>query len=501
MVTPAAQLIQSQSPAPGQSVSVWKEFSETARGFLFRKTWQSQPGPAAKAWLSWAHHEHLLLTLLAHREAKHVVQVAGLQVQAEQVEVVTLDAGLDFQRDWLDRVALQGEPLFSQPTEALKFARACLCGLLSIHKIDMMHGDIKSDNLCIHAKATVHGTHDTTGTGVGSPLALDLDSLRWIDFAYAVCREPALKFVLPTDPDRLAYLPEPFRMAIRTAQATGEPMHIQRAACAQVDLFGLWCMLSNTVVASSTEGDWAVWHAWLRNCKKIATEAVTGSAAFEAPTQQLLSEVEQKLAQLQVPAAQWGTATTALRPETGVVLATPLLKASPTPLLTPLLPSLQAVPATQQVPLSAPTEEPLAQAISVAAITDSQPQSNAPAALLASVRQSGVYRQRGWLGIAVLSLLFVWIDQRFEQMGLKLSDLGFALGLLAMVLAIPAMMGSVWHAFTRSSTAQAWGRYSGLLLCGIAAYFSVVLLSAGAPGLLMAGVFLVLTLLWVALLF
>ena len=500
MVTPAPQLIQSQSPAPGQSVSVWKEFSETARGFLFRKTWQSQPGPAAKAWLSWAHHEHLLLTLLAHRDAKHVVQVAGLQVQAEQVEVVTLDAGLDFQRDWLDRVALQGEPLFLQPTEALKFARACLCGLLSIHKIDMMHGDIKSDNLCIHAKTPVGSTNGTTGAGVGSRLVLDLDSLRWIDFAYAVCREPALKFVLPTDPDRLAYLPEPFRMAIRTAQATGDPMHIQRAACAQVDLFGLWCMLSSAVVASPTDGGWAVWHAWLKSCKKLATQPFNGSAPFEAPTQQLLSETEITLAQLQVPAAQWGEATTALRAETGVVQATPLLPASQTPLLTPLLPSLQALPATQQVPV-VPTEEPLAPASSVAAITDSQPQTNAPTALLASVRQSGVYRQRGWLGIAVLSLLFVWIDQRYVQMGLKLSDLGFALGLLAMVLAIPAILGTVWHALTRASTAQAWARYSGLSLCGIAAYFSVLIFSAGAPVLPMAGVFLLLTLLLVALLF
>ncbi|MFM1924821.1 MAG: hypothetical protein RIT44_627 [Pseudomonadota bacterium] len=538
MVTPAPQLIQTQSPAPGQSVSVWKEFSETARGYLFRKTWQSQPGPAAKAWLSWAHHEHLLLTLLAHREAKHVVQVAGLQVHADHVEVVTVDAGLDFQRDWLDRVALQGESLFLQPTEALKLARACLRGLLSIHKIDMMHGDIKSDNLCINAKVTgnvncnVKGNSTGNNTDTATRLVLDLDSLRWIDFAYAVCREQALKFVLPTDPDRLAYLPDQFRMAIRTAQTTGEPVHIQRAACAQVDLYSLWCMLTRAVAVPTADAGWAVWREWLWACKKLATGPFTGSAAFEAPTQQLLSEVERKLAQLHVPPAQWGEAITALRPETGVVPVTPLLHVGQTPLLTPLVPPmvfpLQPVPEKGRVPAAetaanqttdqaseqaveqateqAPeqTADAPLQALAATEIADmsvGQPKTKTLASILASVGQSRLVMQRGGLGIAALAILFAWIDRRFVQMDLKLTDLGFALGLLAMVLAIPALMGSVWHAITRSPRAQAWARYAGLVLCGIAGYFVMVLFAAGTPGLHIAGVLLVLTLPFVALLF
>jgi hypothetical protein len=526
MVKPAPQLIQTQSPAPGQSVSVWKEFSETARGYSFRKTWQSRPGPAAKEWLSWAHHEHLLLTLLAHRQAKHVVQVAGLQVHADHVEVVTVDAGLDFQRDWLDRVALQGVPLFLQPTEALKFARACLCGLLSIHEIDMMHGDIKSDNLCINAKVTGNVKGNSTdnntdnNTDTATRLVLDLDSLRWIDFAYAVSREQALKFVLPTDPDRLAYLPDQFRMAIRTAQATGEPVHIQRAACAQVDLFSLWCMLTRAVVVPTADASWAIWHEWLRACQKLASEPFTVSAAFEAPTQQLLSEVEHTLAQLHVPAATWGEAITALRPETSVVPATPLLHVDQTPLLTPLVqpmvPPSQPVLETGRVqaaetPADQATEQASKQAadappqaLAAAEIADlsvGQPNSKTLASILASVGQSWIGLQRGGLGIAALAILFVWIDQRFVQMDLKLTDLGFTLGLLAMVLAIPALMGSVWHAVTRSARAKAWARYSGLSLFGIASYFLMVLFSAGTPGLHIGAALLVLTLPFVALLF
>jgi hypothetical protein len=353
---------------------------------------------------------------------------------------------------------------------------------------------------------------------------LDLDSLRWIDFAYAVCREQALKFVLPTDPDRLAYLPDQFRMAIRTAQATGEPVHIQRAACAQVDLYSLWCMLTRAVAVPTADAGWAVWHEWLWACKKLATEPFTGSAAFEAPTQQLLSEVEQKLAQLHVPPAQWGEAITALRPEIGVVPATPLLHVDQTPLLTPLVQPMvfplqpvsekERVPAaetaadqtTDQASEQAPEQtsdappQPLA-ATEIADMSVGQPKTKTLASILASVGQSGLVMQRGGLGMAALAMLFAWIDRRFVQMDLKLTDLGFALGLLAMVLAIPALMGSVWHAITRSPRAQAWARYAGLALCGIAGYFVMVLFSAGMPGLHIAGVLLVLTLPFVALLF
>jgi hypothetical protein len=130
-----------------------------------------------------------------------------------------------------------------------------------------------------------------------------------------------------------------------------------------------------------------------------------------------------------------------------------------------------------------------------------QPKTKTLASILASVGQSGLVMQRGGWGIAALAILFAWIDRRFVQMDLKLTDLGFALGLLAMVLAIPALMGSVWHAITRSPRAQAWARYAGLSLCGIAGYFVMVLFSAGTPGLHIAGVLLVLTLPFVALLF
>lgn len=479
---PAAQLIQTQSPGPGQSVSVWKESDEAGHGLVYRKIWQSQTGPLAKAWLSWAHHEHLLLTLLAHHDAKHVVQVAGLHVHLERVEVVTADAGPDFQRDWLDHAAAQGVPLLAYPQEALKLARACLQALQSVHALGVMHGDFKSDNLCI----------DRFDADPQALLSMDLGSLRLIDFAYAVYREQPLKFVLPTDPERLTYLPEFFRTAIKTAQATGEPSHIQCVACAQVDLYSLWHMLSSTVPVSPEDGHWMLWHQWMKACKQSALTLLPASRAFDEPTVKLLALTEKLLHQLSEPQTQWGQAKTTVRASAAQAQATPLMHGMQTPMLTPLVvPRMPMVQAVSEVPQPLPpseTQVPMVLEAAGAARSD-------------SVGRNFWQQQRWWLLLVLLALVFTWIDRRFVQTRLTLSDEGFALGLLAMALAVPAAVGAIGQAIFRSARAQAWVRYPGLILCGIALYFLAMLFPAGVPLLHLALAAVVLTLLAAALLF
>ena len=326
----SAQLIQTQSPAPGHSVSVWKEPTADSLNFCYRKIWQSHPGPTSKAWLSWAHHEHLLLTLLAHRDAKYVVQVAGLQVHTESVEVVTVDAGLDLQRHWLDLAASQGTQLLMHQADALKLTRACLKALQAIHALGVMHGDFKSDNLCIKACAAEPQ----------SPIWMDLDSLRLIDFAYAVYREQPLKFVLPIDPDRLDYMPEQYRSAIRSAQAKDDPSCISRAACAQVDLYGLWHMLTKVVPASSGDAQWTAWNHWLSDCKQAVMKTLPASRPFDEQTTNLLELTEKLLIALDQPKDGWGQIRTGLRTMNAEAGTTPLISSLQTPMLTPLV-SLQ----------------------------------------------------------------------------------------------------------------------------------------------------------------
>ena len=481
MVMPAAQLIQTQSPAPGQSVSVWKEPGGSDVDGCYRKIWQCQAGPAAKAWLSWAHHEHLVLTLLAHRDAKHVVQVAGLQVHPDLVEVVTLDAGPDFQRDWLDRAAAQGGPLLLEPEDALKFARACLKALEAIHALGVMHGDFKSDNLCIKA----------IKMNPESGVALDLESLRLIDFAYAVYREQPLRFVLPTDPDRLAYMPDTYRAAIKKAQATADPSHIQQAACAQVDLYSLWYMLSNVVPSNLQDGRWMVWQEWMHACRKAAREPLITLTAFDAPTKQMLALTEKMLGQLAEPQSRWAQVATTLPSWEIQSGETPLANAHPTKLLTPLI----------EIRLSAVTtgaSEPSSQQMTVQA--SSVKLKDQPSSSTSRVRQNIWQYQRWWVIVASLAFLYGWLDHRFAETGLKLTDLGFGLGLLAMALAFPVVLGALWRAVFHSRSACSWVRYPGLVLCGIAAYFLVVLVPVGVSVSQLTAFLVLLTLLVVALL-
>lgn len=460
----SAQLIQTQSAASGQSVSVWKEPVEGGLGssWVFRKVWQSPPAGGGKAWLSWAHHEHFVLTLLAHGDARHVVHVAGLQVHPECVEVVTHDAGPDFRRDWLK--PLTAPVLLTRQADALKLARSCLRALHAVHALGMVHGDVKADNVCVHARPTLQG----------EPLSLDLGSLRLIDFAYAVYRERPLKFVLPTDPDRLDYLPDFYRAAIRQAQAQGDPAPIQRAACAQVDVFSLRCLLRE-VVPEASVADGAAWQRWLQACAEVCAEPVAAQALY-VPTARLLDLAESLLQELQEPPVQWDAAVTTLTTQRLETAATPLLQVQATPVLTPLL----------------------AQA--------SEPVASAPASMVQApeqlVAQGAVAQPSGgndWrvdlLALLLLAGVFAWIDRRFVQTGTVLSDLGFALGLLALALAPWLLVASAWHVWAASPRARHWARAPGLGLCAIAAHYLVVLFPQGMSAITLGLLLLLLALL------
>ena len=476
----SAQLIKTQSPAPGHSVSVWKEPTADDLNFCYRKIWQSHPGPTSKAWLSWAHHEHLLLTLLAHRDAKHVVQVSGLQVHTESVEVVTFDAGLDLQRHWLDLAASQGIQLLTHQADALKLARACLKALQAIHALGVMHGDFKSDNLCIKACAAEPQY----------PILMDLESLRLIDFAYAVYREQPLKFVLPIDPDRLDYMPDQYRSAIRSAQANDDPSCISHAACAQVDLYGLWHMLTKVVPASSGDAQWTVWINWLSACKQAVMKSLPTSRPFDELTTHLLESTEKLLIALNQPKAEWGQIRTGLRTMNAEAGITPLISSLQTPMLTPLV-SLQIPAETLNSVIKELVESEVALPVSV--------QSEAPA-IRSTLRNLWQFH-RWWLIVSVLALTFVWVDARYVQAGLQLTDWDFGLGVVAMLLAAPAVLGALVHAFSRTGTSRTWVRYSGLVLCAIAVHFLALLFPSGVPVLYLVALLVLMTLFIAALLF
>jgi len=306
-----AQLIQSQNPSPDCSVSVWKELASEHTHqhprWQYRKVWASNNPRLNTAWLSWAHHEHLVLTLLAGRGAQHVVQVSGLQVSSSKVELMTLDAGSDFERDWLGPARLaQKETLWVSEDDALKWARACLMALESVHRLGLVHGDLKSDNICITAS-------QSTGS---SGKRIDLSSIRLIDFAYSLYRDAPLQFVLPTDPIKLDYLPEFFKSALAKAQSKNNVSLLNAVACANIDLYSLSCQLEKTV-SSNMASQWKDWSYFLEMCRREGQSRsensfFKGQTNFEASTQKLLKMVESILKKRHVLQDEWVWADTAL---------------------------------------------------------------------------------------------------------------------------------------------------------------------------------------------
>jgi|GEM_PF-2294145 len=299
------ELIQRQEFGPYQSVSAWCEPGKGAGPQRYRKVWQSAPGHKADAWLSWAHHEHLMLTLLAGHGAEHVVLISGLQVNPGQVELVTLDAGPELQRDWLAR---SYAPLFAGEAQALKLARSCVRALVSIHRLGVVHGDVKTDNLRVQPSA--------------NPRGLDLSRLR------------------------------------------------------------------RTIRAVETGLDHAPGNA--------AVHALAGRCGSYGPAN---------------------------------VAADTLAR---------LAPAGDASPATQR-----PAQSRL-----------------------------GSPRWQGVLASAILAALFALIDRHFVGAGLRLDDLGYALGLSAFALAVPLLLSAGWQAMRPTPRYAFWLRLLALALLLIAAYFT-----------------------------
>ena len=429
-----AHLIQSQNPSPDCSVSVWKEFAPENTHqhprWQYRKVWASSNPSLNASWLSWAHHEHLVLTLLAGRGAKHVVQVSGLQISPSKVELMTLDAGSDFERDWLGPARLaQKETLWASEQDALKWARACLMALESVHRLGLVHGDLKSDNICITPS-------QSTGS---SGKRIDLSSIRLIDFAYSLYRDAPLQFVLPTDPIKLDYLPEFFKSALTKAQSQNNVSPLNAVACANIDLYSLSCLLKKTVACDMTS-QWKDWSKFLEICRREGQLCSENSIFkrqpnFEAPTQKLLKTLETMLKSRNVLQDEWLWADTAI---VASVAPTPLIRTSVHEVvLTPLVlgPRLES------------------------------PKPAAPYGLAYA-----------WVYAYLMLIATLWaIDSAYTKYALLLSDVGYYLAILAMPifswLSFMIIKGLI------QKQAPVWGawRTSFLLLFSIEIYFGTTL--------------------------
>ena len=226
-------------------------------------------------------------------------------------------------------------------------------------------------------------------------------------------------------------------------------------------------------------------------CKQAVMKSLPASRPFDEMTTNLLVSTENLLIELDQPKAEWGQVRTALRTLNVEACATPLIPALQTPMLTPLSPF--------RIPTETlKTDKPDLVEIEEAGLPITA-QAEAPA-IRPTLRNLWQF-QRWWFIVLVLALVFLWIDTHYVQAGLQLTDWDFGLGLLAMVLATPAVVGALVHAYSHSGSSRIWVRYPGLVLCGIAAHFLVLLFSVGVPVLYLGALLVLMTLLMAALLF
>lgn len=400
-----SELIREKKVLANQRVSVWRDKTELP-GMLritYRKSWECHRTDEADAWLSWAHHEHLLLSMLAGRGAQYVAVVSDLHVEDQRVELVTLDAGPELQRDWLNRV----RPALQTEYDFLKLIYYCLLALKEIHEIGIVHGDFKADNICI----AQHGAQDK----------LDLRSLKIIDFAFSLSRDNHLRFVLPIDPERIDYLPNFYKDAIRKAQAIKQPSVIQLACCPEVDLYSLGVMVEKCIllVKPLECKYWTTLVELINHCKQVGARKPSKVQLwwrkdFAQPTIQAVYKAEKLLRSEPPPLQEFSSTITPL--------GTPIAPVSPpvsTPLTTPL-----ALDRAIDHSLS-----PIVTSKDLVVSTNSKTRSS-------FITEKKQKRQWLWLVTTILlSFLFYRINYIYERDNLIVSDTGYYLGLAAIVLA------------------------------------------------------------------
>jgi len=201
----------------------------------------------------WTERETRFVGHFGGARMPQVVQPALLKFQASGIERVdTQDAGPSLDNWQKLRGIREGQPsrcvsLFDDVGEVALLLRACLKALHGLHKLGIVHCDIKADNLCL--------------AYLGDPLGedgirLDYGELRVIDFAFSVWpdgRGWELKDYLPIDPNSpQADYVSPWFKQVLLEDRRHCPPQAWRELDYGVDLYALGVMLRKLLASRSS---------------------------------------------------------------------------------------------------------------------------------------------------------------------------------------------------------------------------------------------------------
>jgi len=194
----------------------------------------------------WIDRENSFLFDFESKKLRHVVKLAGLERDDDGPHtpivrfLATFDAGITIE-DWLNvrpRYAdgtTQAHP-FTHAYMFFSLLKACLVALKEIHRIGIVHCDIKADNICLPYSPYPFNSESD------NPITIDFEHIRLIDFAFSITPERLLKHHLPILP-KAPYQSNSLKSALQTDYS---PSQQQNLAVQQldwrVDLFSLGYM-------------------------------------------------------------------------------------------------------------------------------------------------------------------------------------------------------------------------------------------------------------------
>jgi hypothetical protein len=237
----------------------------------------------------------------------------------------------------------------------------------------------------------------------------------------------------------IPYLPEFFKSALAKAQSQNNVSPLNAVACANIDLYSLSCQLEKTV-SSNMASQWKDWSYFLEMCRREGQSRsensfFKGQTNFEAPTQKLLKMVETILKKRHVPLGEWVWADTAI-----------VTSVDPTPLISSSVYEVVLTPLVQGPHMQVPKP--------------SSPYGLAYA----------------WAYAYLILIATLWvIDSAYTKYSLTLSDVGYYLALLSML--IFSWLSIVIIKSLIKKQPPVWGawRTSVLLLFSIEIFFGFTL--------------------------
>lgn len=168
--------------ADGANSDVWRIPPSAGVGAVFKKVMSAQ-------YSFWVEYESVLLSAIHENipdeDLKHVVASKGFSKENDAegnktFSIETYDAGVDL-LDWASTAVLINnqiyQNIFCHPASLVHGLRGCLQALYAIHQHDILHLDIKANNICIPL---------TQISNQNSPITLDFSQTTLIDFGFSL---------------------------------------------------------------------------------------------------------------------------------------------------------------------------------------------------------------------------------------------------------------------------------------------------------------------------